>query len=61
MDAFRAPASFHDFFLGRDAGGIAGEMQVFENLAPEVKKRIPSAIAWTREVNINLAIDSSRR
>jgi hypothetical protein len=42
---FEHPASFHDFFLGRDAGGIASEMQVFENLAPEVKKRIPSAIA----------------
>src|SRR5678815_1082927 len=48
-------------FLGRSARDIAGEMQVFENLAAEAEKRIASAITWSREVDIDLAIDSPRR
>ena len=47
---------FHDLFLGRNVGGSAGEMQMFENLAAEAYKRIASVITWSREVDINLAI-----
>ncbi len=50
-----------DLFLGRNVGGFAGEMQMFENLAAETEKRIARAITWSREVDINLAIDSSGR
>src|SRR5262245_61002722 len=36
-------------------------MQMFEDLASKAEKRIASAIAWPREINIDLAIDSPRR
>ena len=36
-------------------------MQMFENLAAEAEKRIASAITWSREVDMNLAIDSPGR
>src|SRR5262245_15101032 len=35
-------------------------MQVFEDFAAEAEKRIASAITWSREVDIDLAIDSPR-
>lgn len=53
--------SFHHLFLGRNVDGFAGEMQMFENFAAEAEKRIASAITWSREVDINLAIDSAGR
>ena len=36
-------------------------MQMFENLAAEAEKRIAAAITRSREVDIDLAIDSSGR
>src|SRR4051794_10246280 len=41
--------------------GFAGEMQMFENLAAEAEKGIAGAITWSREVDIDLAINSPRR
>jgi hypothetical protein len=55
---FANSASFHDLFLGRNVGGSAGEMQMFENLTAEAEKRFVGAITWSRELDINLVIDS---
>ena len=36
-------------------------MQVFENFAPEAEKQIAGAITWSREIDLNLAIDPPGR
>jgi hypothetical protein len=58
---FENIAWFQDLFLGRNVGGFAGDMQMFKNLAVEAEKRIISAITWSREADVNLAIDSPAR
>ena len=36
-------------------------MQVFENFAPEAEKQIAGAITWSREIDLDLAIDPPGR
>ena len=61
LHAFGDAEAFYDLSLDRKVGAFAGEMQMFENLAAKAKKRVAGAITWTREVDIDLAIDSPGR